>query len=229
MKILFDSKNKPFGPRVIRKSIEDFGNGYNRVVQQVVENSDRRLDKRVFCENVAALMPNFKMTRNGPFKGVRIVGEAVQDPKGIITRCWKEVGKSAMDLRAFLDSQNKRRVRVIVEVPQSVKEEIAEKLWGMFKRIVPLCMGEYTYGLVGASKVLFAVLPEVAHPIDTSQWLNVFKTIDYGDIIRAMAEEIGRWEKRTGGLLDDCRPYQGFTLPAIYNVMAMKARPVRHK
>jgi hypothetical protein len=51
------------------------------------------------------------------------------------------------------------------------------------------CMGEYTYGLVGASKILFAVLPEVAQPIDNSQWLNVFRTIDYGDIIMAMAAE----------------------------------------
>jgi hypothetical protein len=141
MKVLFDSNDKPFAPKDIRKSIKDFGHKYNQVVQQVIENSDRWLDKGVFCENIATLMPNFKMTRKGPFKGVRIVGRAVQDPKSIIARCWREVGKSAMALRGFLDSQNKGRVRVIVEVPRQVKEEIAEKLWGMFKKIVPLCMG----------------------------------------------------------------------------------------
>lgn len=229
MKVLFNSKNKPFSPNHIRKSIEDFGHGYNQVVQQVIENSDRRLDKGVFCRNIATLMPNFKMTRNGPFKGVRIVGGAVRDPKGIIARCWREVGRSAMALRRFLDSQNKGRVRVIVEVPRSMKEEIAEKLFRMFMRTLPLCMGKYTYGLVGASKVLFAVLPEVAMPIDNSQWVNVFRTIDYGDIIRAMAEEIAKWEKRSGRPLDDCSPYENVTLPAIYNVMAMKARPIRSR
>jgi hypothetical protein len=223
--VLFDSRYKPLPPNLIRESINGFGDGYNKVVRQVIENSDRRLDKRVFCENVAMLMPNFKMTRQGPFKGVKIVGRSVKDPEGIIAGCWKEVGKNATALRRFLDSQNKGRVRVIVEVPSSVKEEIAENLWNMFKKIVRLCMGEHTYGLVGASKVLFAVLPEVALPIDTSQWLHVFKTVDYGDIIKNMAEEIVKWEKRTGRLLDECRLYEGLTLPAIYNVMAMEARP----
>ena len=128
-----------------------------------------------------------------------------------------------MALRGFLDSQNKGRVRVIVEVPQQVREEIADELWRMFKKVVPLCMGEYTYGLVGASKILFAVLSEVTQPIDNSQWLNIFRTIDYGDIIRTMAGEIAEWEERSGQRLDTCSPYESFTLPAIYNVMAMKA------
>jgi len=227
MKVLFDSGHKPFGLRVIRKCIEEFGYGYSRVIRRVIEDSNNGLDKRIFFKNIAMLMPNFKMTRQGPFKGVKIVGGAVKDPEGIIADCWKEVGKNATALRRFLDSQNKGRVRVIGEVPRQVREEIAKELWEMFKRVVPLCMGGYTYGLVGASKVLFAVLPEVAQPIDTSEWLTVFRTIDYGDIIKSMAEEIRRWEKRTGRPLDECSPYENFTLPAIYNVMAMKARASR--
>jgi hypothetical protein len=227
MKVLFDRRYKPLAPNCIGKSIKGFGHGYNEVVRQVIENSGKRLDERIFHENVATLMPNFKMTRQGPFKGVKIVGRSVKDPEGIIAACWKEVGKNATALRRFLDSQNKGRIRVIVEVPRQVREEIAKELWNMFKKIVPLCMGEYTYGLVGASKVLFAVLPEVAQPIDNSQWLNVFRTIDYGDIIKDMAEEIERWEKLTGRSLNDCSPYESLTLPAIYNVMAMKARPSR--
>ena len=225
MKVLFDKRYKPLAPKRIRESIKRFGHGYNKVVRQVIENSDRRLDERIFYENVATLMPNFKMTRKGPFRGVRVVRGTVQDPEGIIAGCWKEVEKNATALRRFLDSQNRGRIRIIVEVPSSVKEEIAEKLWIMFKKIVPLCMGEYTYGVVGASKILFAAFPEVALPVDNSQWLNVFRTIDYGDIVRDMAAEIARWEKLTGTLLDDCSQYDNFTLPAIYNVMAMKARP----
>ena len=229
MKVLFDSNDNPFAPSYIRHSIEDFGHKYNQVVHQVIENSGRRLDKGVFCENIATLIPNFKMTRKGPFEGIRIVGGALQDPKGIIALCWREVGNSAMALKEFLNRQNKGRVRVLVEIALPVKEEVAGRLWVMFKKVVPLCMGEYTYGLVGASKILFAVLPEVALPIDNSQWLNVFRTIDYGDIIMAMAAEIAKWEERSGQLLDDCSPYESFTLPAIYNVMAMKARPARRR
>ena len=80
-------------------------------------------------------------------------------------------------------------------------------------------------GLVGASKVLFSVLPEVALPIDNAQWRHVFKTVDFGDVILLMAEEIARWEKATGTNLDECDPNETLTLPAVYSVMAMKARP----
>ena len=53
----------------------------------------------------------------------------------------------------------------------------------------------------------------------------LFRTIDYGDIIALMADEIVAWEEQTGQLLDSCDPSPNSTLPAIYNVMAMKARP----
>ena len=181
MKALFDGQGNPVVPDAIRQSIVRFGNSYNQVVCEIIENSDNRLDKDVFCRNVATLIPNFKMTRKGPFEGIKIHEGKVQDPRGIIAGCWKEVGNKAMSLRDVLDSQNKGRVRVLVEVPPQAKEEIAAKLWVMFKQVVPICMGQYTFGLVGASKILFAILPEVALPIDNNQWLNVFRTIDYGD------------------------------------------------
>lgn len=227
MKVLFDSNGNSCAPSDIRHRIENFGKSYNQVVHQVIENSDRLLDKGIFRQNIATLIPNFKMTRKGPLEGIKIDEGEVQDPNGIIARCWAEVGTSAMALKELLNQQNKGRVRVIVEMTLPLQEEVAGRLWVMFKKVVPVCMGEYTYGLVGASKILFAVLPEVALPIDNSQWLKVFRTIDYGDIIMAMAAEITKWEERSGRLLDDCSPYERFTLPAIYNVMAMKARPAR--
>jgi hypothetical protein len=229
MEVLFERNQNPFGPSDIRHSIEDFGHRYNQVVQLVIENSAGRLNKGVFCENIATLIPNFKMTRKGPFEGVKIIEGALQDPKGIIAHCWRAVGESVIALRELLNRQNKSRARVLVEMANPLQEEVAGRLWAMFKKVVPLCMGQYTYGLVGASKILFAVLPEVALPIDNNQWLHVFKTIDYGDIIMAMASEIAKWEESSGRLLDDCSPYKNFTLPAIYNVMAMKARPARRK
>ena len=86
-------------------------------------------------------------------------------------------------------------------------------------------MGETTFGLVGASKILFSVLPEIVLPIDNKQWLNVFKTVDIGDVIKWMVFDIQRWESATGNKLNEM-DYSGrlTTLPSVYNVMAMAAR-----
>ena len=87
-------------------------------------------------------------------------------------------------------------------------------------------MGETTYGLVGASKLLFSVFPEITLPIDNTQWLRVFKPVDIGEVIRWMAYDIRRWENLIGEKLNEM-DYSGrlSTLPSIYNVMAMAARP----
>jgi len=85
-------------------------------------------------------------------------------------------------------------------------------------------MGKVANGLVASSKVLFAILPEIAMPIDTIQWRKLFQTKDYGDIIALMIDEISAWEKQTGQHLDACDPSTEVTLPTVYNVMAMKAR-----
>jgi len=102
---------------------------------------------------------------------------------------------------------------------------VAAQLWNMFKKLVSLCMGKNSLGLVAASKVLFSGFPEVALPIDNVQWRNVFKTIDYGDIILLMASEITEWERMVETHLESCDPSNTFTLPAVYNVMAMEAKP----
>ena len=94
-----------------------------------------------------------------------------------------------------------------------------------FNLLIPVCMGKVANGLVASSKVLFAALPEIAMPIDTIQWRKLFQTNDYGVIIALMADEIMAWEKQTGHLLDSCDPSPNTTLPTVYNVMAMKARP----
>jgi hypothetical protein len=86
-------------------------------------------------------------------------------------------------------------------------------------------MGDTTYGLVGASKILFGVLPEIVLPVDNNQWLQVFKTVDLGDVIEEMASDIERWEEATGKKLNQTdRLKRLTTLPSVYNVMAMEAR-----
>jgi len=87
-------------------------------------------------------------------------------------------------------------------------------------------MGKTSYGLVGASKILFAVFPELVLPIDNRQWLHVFKTVDLGDVLRRMVSDIQRWEIVKGIKLNELGSSKGFTtLPSVYNVMAMKAKP----
>ena len=87
-------------------------------------------------------------------------------------------------------------------------------------------MGKYSYGLVGASKILFSVLPEICLPIDNAQWLHVFKTVDFGDVLRRMVFDIQKWEGITGRQLNDLDHSERLTtLPSVYNVMAMYTRP----
>lgn len=107
----------------------------------------------------------------------------------------------------------------------SERNTVAAELWKMFKALLPVCMGKQSMGLVGASKVLFAVLPEVALPVDNAEWRHVFKTVDFGDVVLQMSAEIDKWEKEIGTHLDQCDPNEALTLPGVYNVMAMKAKP----
>ncbi len=227
MKILFRKTGKPYTYNHIKRCVANFGSGYNKTVLRVTETSENGMDKGVFFTSVAILMPNFLMTRAGPFKGVNFVDGTVKDPKGQIAACWNEVGEATVRLRARLDRERKKsRHRVLVEMPRAAREEVAFELWQLLNRLSGVCWTENSFGLVGASKVLFGALPEVALPIDNAEWRKVFKTIDYGHIITAMAEEIRAWEKRVGRKLDACDRDGGLTLPAIYNVMAMKARPL---
>lgn len=69
LKILFDAIGNPIKTEFIKKCIAGFGESYNSTVQTVIPNSGNGIDEQVFHENVARLMPNFKMTRQGPFKG----------------------------------------------------------------------------------------------------------------------------------------------------------------
>jgi len=200
--------------------------GYSETIREIIVNSHNGVDREIFFQNVANLMPNFKMTRQGPFKGVSYSSGVVKDPKGQIAACWEGIGDSAAKLREFLDEKRtESRARVLIEMSHSAQKEVATQLWNMFKKLVSLCMGKYTLGLVAASKILFSAFPEVAQPIDNAQWRNVFKTIDYGDIILLMASEIAEWERMVEIDLESCDPHPIKTLPSVYNVMAMKAKP----
>lgn len=226
MKILFDANNQPLSVNHIRKEIRDFPISYRKTVKKILDNSQNAINQRVFHENIARLLPNFGMTRKGVFYGISIDNNGViTDPYGVITLCWQAIGRDIIAIRNYTNTYNNGpRARALLCSSVSQRQHITELLWLVFKKLIPLCMGKNSFGLVGASKVLFAVLPEISLPIDNGEWLRVFKTIDYGDVISMMANEIIRWEGATGCMLDTCDTSPNTTLPSVYNVMAMKAR-----
>ena len=226
MNILFKTNGKPYTPRFVKTCVRKFGESYNKTMCKVINNSRDGLNKEIFHRNVAILMPNFLMGRAGPFKGVKYVDGNVIDPKGQIAACWDSIGKQAVELRKFINKHHKGfRGRVIIKAPPAVQKKIASQLMLLLTQLSSICWTENSFGLVGSSKVLFAVLPEVALPIDNAEWRKVFRTIDYDAIITKMADEIKSWEMSTGTKLESCDPGGCLTLPGIYNVMAMKARP----
>jgi hypothetical protein len=102
---------------------------------------------------------------------------------------------------------------------------ISDRVYADFKKLLPVTMSQHSYGLVGASKILFAIFPEIVLPLDNAEWKQLFRTVDLGDIIRLMAKEIKAWESSTSLQLNECDYTNATTtLPAVYNVMAMKAR-----
>jgi hypothetical protein len=226
MKVLFDSSGNPYPGAYIKQCVSAFGEGYSEAVQIIIRRSKDGVDEDIFLKSSAKLMSSFKMTRSGPFKGVgRPDAKDLDNDRRVLSASWEAIAESVLELKEFLISRpNTTRSRVLVEILEIERSQLAELLWGMFKRLLPLCMSKTSLGLVGASKLLFSVLPEVALPVDNNQWKKLFRTVDYSDVICLMGTEIIEWEKLSGQRIDECDPNS--TLPAIYNVMAMEAREV---
>ena len=68
--ILF-KKGKPIPPPKISGLIDDFGKSYNATVRNIIQNTEV-LNEEIFKLNAAKLLINFKMTRKGPFHGIKI-------------------------------------------------------------------------------------------------------------------------------------------------------------
>lgn len=223
--ILFDTIGNAISPDEISKKIEGFG--YNDTVYRIIQDS-KKLDKdgEVFIKCTARILSNFGMTRSGPFRGVEIYENGNVKRKEILLDCWKEVGDRLIEINNSVRESGYSRDRYLLELSKPKREELIANVWAITKRLLPITMGKTSYGLVGASKILFAVLPEIVLPVDNSQWLNVFKTVDIGDVINRMIFDIQHWEKVTGEKLNE-RDHQRrlTTLPSVYNVMAMAARP----
>ncbi|MDO8578178.1 MAG: hypothetical protein Q7R50_03250 [Dehalococcoidales bacterium] len=218
-RILFTPDGNPITPDKIREKIVQFEDSYKNTTQQIIEYS-KKLDKdgKTFVKCSSLILSNFGMTRSGPFKKDEKVGER-------LLKCWNVVGASLIDIKHSIVESGRSRDRFLLESEQIQREKIITEVWLIMKQLLPFTMGQTTFGLVGASKILFSVLPEIVLPIDNIQWLRVFKTVDIGDVIRGMVFDIQRWENATGKHLNEMDSSKRLTtLPSVYNVMAMAAR-----
>jgi len=223
-KLLFN-ENQAKTPDEIRELIAGFR--YKEAVQEIIEKSNRLLDRdgEVFLACTARILSNFGMTRAGPFKGVGITKSGNIKGREILVQCWSEIGDDLIEIRRSVINSGYSRDRFLLELSKREFDRLIAQIWVMTKRLLPLTMGKTSYGLVGASKILFAVLPEIVLPVDSQQWLQLFKTVDIGDIIKRMRSDIQQWEgitHRSLNEMDDSRMLT--TLPSVYNVITMNAR-----
>ena len=218
-RILFTSDNRAITPKKVRDTIARFGDSYINATYKIIQDSKEvDIDEKVFIKCASLILSSFGMTRSGPFKKGR--------NENILLDCWSEVGSGIIEIKNSVLQSGCSRDRLLLELDQQQLEELIANIWIIMKKLLPFTMGKTSYGLVGASKILFAVLPEIVLPIDNSQWLHVFKTVDIGDVINQMVSEIKHWEKTTGKKLNEMDLSKRLTtLPSVYNVMAMAARP----
>ena len=215
---LIDAEGHARSPVEIMKEINKFGDGYNDAAKEIIVNS-KILDNdgKIFIKCASRILKSFGMTRAGPFH--ENIDEKLRD-------CSNEIGADLMELNKAVLNSGLFRDKYILELNPSDRQNLFTKIWQISKKLLPFTMGKTSYGLVGASKILFSVLPEIVLPIDNNQWLHVFKTVDIGDVLHGMVLDIQKWEDITGKQLNDLDHSKRLTtLPSIYNVMAMLARP----
>jgi len=123
MKILFRKRCNPLKPNYVKKCVAGFGESYNATVWEIISNSHKGINKKIFFKNVATLLPNFGMTRAGPFKGVKYSGGIVHDPNGQIAASWAGVGNKTIKLRNFLTSIRKLEPECSLKYPVQCKRK----------------------------------------------------------------------------------------------------------
>jgi len=217
--ILFKEEGSPRPSEEIINEIASFKNDYiNTTVTLIQDSTELNEDGETFVKNGSLILSKFGMNRGGPFADK-------ETTKATLYRCWEEVGESLISIKQVLIRSGHSRNRLLLEMERNSFESVTHDIWNVMKRMLPFTMGVTSYGLVGASKLLFTVFPEIVLPIDNAQWLRVFQTIDIGDVIRWMASDILHWEQLTGGRLNELdQSGRLSTLPSVYNVMAMAAR-----
>lgn len=217
-KVMLDCEGQVLTHDAIRNLIRHFGESYNDATKEIIDRS-RTLDQGgedfIWCSK--RILSNFGMTRGGPFHG---------DNMEILRKCWNVVGLDVLEIKASVNQSGLSRDRYLVELGVPERKALFDQIWRITKMLLPFSMGKTSYGLVGASKILFSVLPEIVLPVDNAEWQHVFQTVDLGDVLRIMVRDIHEWERLHGIHLNELdKTNRLTTLPAVYNVLAMEARP----
>ncbi len=225
-KVLFHKNGSPIDVPRIKLRVSEFSEIYDKVVKKIIADSTT-LNRETFRSNVATLMPPFRMTRNPKyvFHGVKIQGRTVLDPKHALDICWTQVNGELQDLKKHIgENTSDRRSRAILELSPESQKYVIGKVSELFEKLKWTSVKDSDVGRVGASKIMFAVLPEIALPVDTAEWDYVFRTDNYGRVLSTMIDETNEWEAKSQTPFEslDSPPT---TIPSIYNVMAMAARP----
>lgn len=233
-RILFYENGDPISPRCIRRFITSFSKSYREVVKAIIENSERLRDDKfkVFRFNIAKLMPSFKMTRKGAFHRLKVDKNGnPYDPNEVTQLCWERIGERLLKLKKYIEENSfVERRRVLVNISRRARDDVIYETSRLFDKLHGFKVKTGKISRVGASKILFAVLPEVALPVDNQEWHHVFRTSKYQKILLTMVKDIEKWERKTGEELDNQDPKpKETTLPAVYNVMAMAARPLNEQ
>jgi len=225
--ILFDAKGHAISAERIRQLVMEFGEKYNSATGDIIRDSHvLDAEGQVFIKCSMRILSSFGMTRSGRFLGSGAAGKA--NIKKRLSACWKMIGDQLLAVKKAVLASGLSRTRYLLELSQAERDRVIAEVRDVTKRLLPFTMSKSSYGLVGVSKIVFSVLPEIALPIDNVQWREVFKTVDLGDVIKRMAAEIERWESVTGNLLNELDSSRRLTtLPSVFNVVAMDARPKR--
>jgi len=216
--ILFDANGHAISPSEISNKINNFRDSYNNAVGEIIKNS-KDLDQYgdIFIKCASRILKSFGMTRRGPFRNN--LNEILHD-------CWNAIGADLIEIKKYVLKHGLSRDRYLLEIDIQERDELIRKIWLLAKMLLPFTMAKNTYGLVGASKILFSVLPELVLPVDNDEWKIIFKTVDLGDVINHMIFDIQNWEAITGFHFNELDHSNRLTtLPSVYNVMAMQARP----
>jgi hypothetical protein len=222
--VLFDNNGNPRDPRSIEHKVTGFSRAYDTVVKKIIPGSIK-LDKRSFKSNVATLLPSFGMTRNNLFRRLRIENNVVKDPNKVLDICWIEVKDELQKLKKEMSKNSFDRSRAILELDTESTNLVISDASELFEKLEWTVINDSRIGRVGASKILFANLPELALPVDNAEWDHVFCTHSYGRVLSTMIEEIKDWERNSKTHFETLDSKLPTTVTSIYNVMAMSKRP----
>ena len=113
--ILYSAAGNAIPPEEISEKIFRFG--YSDAVHKIIQYS-KELDRdgEIFIKCTALILSNFKMTRNGPFKGVKIAENGNVEEKNILLSCWHEIGGHLIEIRNSVLESDYSRDRYILEI-----------------------------------------------------------------------------------------------------------------